>query len=80
MEHLGHDSDSESDDCQWRHRDTPSRNQHLLTSLRESIVDKPPISGTLQLPDSFFSFFYKVAKDGHSARFGDGDSEPMSVC
>ncbi|KAF8495794.1 hypothetical protein F5888DRAFT_1615451, partial [Russula emetica] len=41
----------------------------LLTSLRESIVDKPPyISGTLQLPDSFFSLFYKVAKDGHAAR------------
>jgi len=51
-----------------------TRNQQLLTSLRESIVDKPPyISGTLQLPDSFFSLFYKVAKDGHAARFGDGD-------
>jgi len=44
----------------WRQ----SRNQQLLRSLRESIVDKPPyISGTLQLPESFFSLFYKVAID-----------------
>jgi hypothetical protein len=50
-----------------------TRNQRLLTSLRESIVDKPPyISGTLQLPDFFLSLFYKIAKDGHAARFGDG--------
>jgi len=33
------------------------------------MVDKPPyISGTLQLPESFFSLFYKVTKDGHAAR------------
>jgi len=45
-------------------------NHQLLTSLWKSIVDKPPyISGTLQLPDSCFSFFYKVAKDGLAARF-----------
>ncbi|KAI0275962.1 hypothetical protein BGY98DRAFT_1080774 [Russula aff. rugulosa BPL654] len=54
-----------TNDCPWRH----TRNQQLLTSLRESIVDKPPyISGTLELPDSFFSLFYKVAEDGHTAR------------
>jgi hypothetical protein len=47
-----------------------SRNQQLLKSLRESIVDKPPyISGTLQLPDSCFSIFYKIAKGGLAARF-----------
>lgn len=49
-------------------------NQRLLTPLRESILDKPPyISGTLQLPDSFFSLFYKVSKGGQAARSGDGD-------
>ena len=42
-----------------------------LTSLRESITRKPPyISGTLQLPSSNFSLFYKVTKDGDAARFG----------
>ena len=52
-----------------------TRTQRLLTSLRESIIDKPPyISGTLQLPDPYFSLFYKVAEDGvgvdgHTARF-----------
>ena len=55
-----------------QYRADPTYNQHLLTSLRESIVDKPPyISGTLQLPDSFFSLFYKSAKDGNAARFED---------
>jgi len=49
------------------------RIEQLLTPLRESIIDKPPyISGKLQLPDSCFSLFYKVAKDDHAARF---DSE-----
>jgi hypothetical protein len=53
------------------------RMQRLLKPLRESIVDKPPyISGTLQLPDSCFSLFYKVAKDDHAARF---DSPDFSV-
>jgi hypothetical protein len=51
-----------------------THNQQLLTSLRESIVDKPPyISGTLQLPDPFFSLFYTVARDCNAARFDDGD-------
>jgi hypothetical protein len=51
---------------------THTRTQRLLTSLRESIVDKPPfISGTLQIPDSYFSLFYKLTKDGLAARFGD---------
>jgi len=46
-----------------------SRTQQLLEPLRESIVDKPPyISGTLPLPDSCFSLFYKVTKDGNLAR------------
>jgi hypothetical protein len=48
-------------DCDW-HR---TRDNQLLISLRESILDQPPyISGTLQLPNSCFSFFYKIAKDG----------------
>jgi len=47
----------------------PTRTQQLLAPLRESIVDKPPfISGTLPLPDSCFSLFYKVNKDGRAAR------------
>jgi hypothetical protein len=47
-----------------------THNQKLLTSLRDSIVDKPPyMSGTLQLPDPCFSIFYKIAKDGLAARF-----------
>ena len=49
-----------------------TRTQQLLSSLRESIVDKPPyISGTLKLPESHFSLFYKEAKDSHDARFED---------
>src|SRR6266852_338852 len=45
----------------WRN----SRNQQLLTSLRKSIVDKPPyISGMLPLPVFCFSLFYKIANDG----------------
>jgi hypothetical protein len=48
----------------------PGSEQQLLASLGESITDKPPyISGTLQLPDSYFSLFYKVTKDGQAARF-----------
>ena len=51
---------------------TPTRDQELLTSLRESIVDKPPYtSGTLRLSDSCFSLFYKATKGGNDARFGD---------
>jgi hypothetical protein len=50
-------------------------NQKLITPLRESIVDKPPyVSGTLQLPDSCFSVFYKTAKDGVAARFAASPS------
>ena len=52
----------------------PTRKQEILTSLRESIVDKPPYtSGTLQLPSSCFSLFYKVTKGGSDddARFED---------
>ena len=53
-----------------------SRNQQLLTSLRQSIVDKPPyMSGTLKLPESFFSLFYKLSKDDDAARSG----EPLTL-
>jgi hypothetical protein len=55
-----------------------THNQQLLTSLRESIVDKPPyISGTLKLPESCFllrarnrirGVFYKLSKDDDAAR------------
>ena len=52
-----------------------NHNQLLLTPLRESIVDKPPyISGTLQIPDSFLSLFYTVAREGNAARFEEGES------
>ena len=48
-----------------------TRIQGLLTSLRESIIDKPPyVSGTMQLPDSRFSLFYQATED-QVARFGD---------
>jgi hypothetical protein len=52
--------------------DAPTHIQKLLTPLRESIVDKPPYtSGTLRLPNSCFSLFYKAIKDGNDARFED---------
>ncbi len=47
----------------------PARIGQLLTPLRESIINKPPyISGTLRLPASYFSLFYRVTKDDHNAR------------
>jgi hypothetical protein len=50
----------------------PTGAQQLLTPLRESIVDKPPYtSGTLQLPDSSFSLFYKATNDGNDAKYED---------
>ncbi|KAF8464538.1 hypothetical protein DFH94DRAFT_395841 [Russula ochroleuca] len=50
--------------------ETETRTHLLLTSLRESIIEKPPyISGRLQLPASYFSLFYRVAKDGPAARY-----------
>jgi len=40
-----------------------------VTPLRESIVDKPPYtSGTLRLPTSFFSLFYKAYHKSNDAR------------
>jgi hypothetical protein len=52
--------------------DEPTHIQKLLMPIRESIVDKPPYtSGTLQLPNSYFSLFYKAKKDGSDARFED---------
>ena len=48
----------------------PNRNQQLLTPLRGSITNKPPsISGTLPLPASCFSLFYRTTED--DARFDD---------
>jgi hypothetical protein len=50
----------------------PTLTQQLLTPLRDSIIDKPPYtSGTLPLPNSSFSLFYKTTKDGNDARFED---------
>ena len=44
----------------------------MLTSLRESIIDKSPLtSGTLQVSDSYLSLFYKTAREGHNARLVD---------
>jgi hypothetical protein len=41
----------------------------LLSSLGDPIIDKPPLaSGTLQLPASHFSLFYKIARESHDAR------------
>ena len=58
-----------------------SRNQQLLKPLTESIVNKPPyISGTLQLPDSCFSLFYKTAKDSLAARSASYTQELNSIC
>jgi hypothetical protein len=38
--------------------------------LREAIIDKRPfVSGTLKLPATHFSLFYKIAREGHAARF-----------
>jgi len=49
---------------------TATRVNQLLTPLRKSIIDKPPyVSGTLQLPASSLSLFYKTTKDDHAARF-----------
>ena len=53
-----------------------TRTQQLVTSLRESIVDKPPyISGTLKLPESYLSLFYKISKGDDAARSG----EPLTL-
>ena len=52
--------------------DEPTHIQKLLTPIRELIVDKPPYtSGTLRLPGSYFSLFYKAKKDGNDARLED---------
>jgi len=46
-----------------------TRVTQLLAPLRTSITDRPPyINGTLQLPASSFSLFYKVTEDDHAAR------------
>jgi len=37
------------------------------------------VSGTLQLPDSCFSLFYKLAKDGDAARFVGDPSNFVSL-
>lgn len=50
----------------------PTRIQQLLTPLRETISRKPPyISGTLLLPASCFSLFYRTTEGGLDARFDD---------
>jgi len=54
--------------------DSELHTQRLLGPLRESIVDKPPYtSGTLRLPTSCFSLFYKANKDGNDTRLDDRD-------
>ncbi|KAI0275941.1 hypothetical protein BGY98DRAFT_747365 [Russula aff. rugulosa BPL654] len=60
------DSDSETGSTQ------PTQTQQLLTPLRESITNKPPyINGTLPLPASCFSLFYKTTEGGPDARHID---------
>ncbi|KAI0294549.1 hypothetical protein BC826DRAFT_1137341 [Russula brevipes] len=42
----------------------------LLLPLKESITDTLPfVSGTLKLPATHFSLFYKIAREAHAARF-----------
>jgi len=56
--------------------DTASIDQ-LLSPLREAIIDRPPLaSGTLQLPASQLSLFYKIARECHDARFVDSIVPP----
>ena len=59
------DSDSEMESTQ------PTQTQQLLTPLRESITNKPRyISGTLPVPASYFSLFYRTTtQGGPDARF-----------
>ncbi|KAI0256443.1 hypothetical protein BJV78DRAFT_1172342, partial [Lactifluus subvellereus] len=48
--------------------------EQLLTQLRASIINKPPfVSGSLQLPTSHLSLFYKATNDDHAARFVDAN-------
>ena len=48
----------------------PTRIEQVFILLRESFLNKPPyISGSLRLPASCFSLFYRTTKDGHNARF-----------
>jgi len=62
-----YDSDSESASS------TETTNipiKQLPAPLRESIIDKLPyIRGTLRLPPSSFSLFYKITKGDPAARF-----------
>jgi hypothetical protein len=58
------DHQSESDSEMENAHPHPTRIQQLLTPLRESITNKPPyISGTLPLPASCFSLFYRTTED-----------------
>ncbi|KAI0299610.1 hypothetical protein BC826DRAFT_995514 [Russula brevipes] len=44
--------------------------KHLFLPLQKAIIDKQPfVSGTLKLPATHFSLFYKIAREGHAARF-----------
>ncbi|KAI0262426.1 hypothetical protein BC834DRAFT_387723 [Gloeopeniophorella convolvens] len=50
----------------------PDRLKGLLKPLGEAIINRPPYaSGTVQLPGSRFSLFYKGAKDGFDAKWLD---------
>jgi hypothetical protein len=47
-----------------------NRLKHLFLPLQNAIIDKRPfVSGTLKLPATHFSLFYKSAREGHAARF-----------
>ena len=50
----------------------PGNIEQLLTALRESIIHTPLFaSGSLQLPSSHLSLFYKITKGDHAARLVD---------
>ncbi|KAI0302514.1 hypothetical protein BC826DRAFT_965854 [Russula brevipes] len=43
--------------------------KRLFLPLKKAIIDKRPfVSGTLKLPATKFSLFYKIAREGHAAR------------
>ena len=51
-----------------------TRTQQLLTPLGESIIKKLPyISGTLPLPASCFSLFYRTTEGSPDSRFDNPD-------
>jgi len=55
--------------------------KQLFLPLQKAIINKRPfVSGTLTLPATNFSLFYKIAREGHAARhvnFTDATSDEL---